>query len=45
MIRLALDLDQPDNTDLAHADLYPQGNPDGIINLQDLLLFLPLLLP
>jgi hypothetical protein len=45
MIRLALDLDQPDITDLAHGDLYPQGNPDGMINLQDLLLFLQLLLP
>jgi hypothetical protein len=45
MVRLALGIVQPDNTDLARGDLYPPGNPDGIINLQDLLLFRQLLLP
>jgi hypothetical protein len=45
MVRLALGLVQPDNSDLAHGDLYPPGNPDGIIKLQDLLVFQQLLLP
>lgn len=45
MVRLVLRLVQPDNTDLAHGDLYPPGNPDGMINLQDLLVFKQLLLP
>jgi len=45
MTRITLGLVQPDNTELAHGDLYPPGNPDGIINLQDLLVFKQLLLP
>jgi len=45
MLRFAFDLAQPDNMHLAHGDLYPSGNPDGIINLQDLLAFWQLLFP
>jgi hypothetical protein len=45
MVRLVLGLLQPDNTDLAHADLYPADYPDGIINIQDLLVFQQLPLP
>ena len=45
MMRLLLGLDQPETTDLAHGDLYPPNNPDGKVNLQDLLMFLQLLLP
>jgi hypothetical protein len=44
MERLVVGLVQPDNTHLAHGDLYPPGNPDGIINIQDLLLFQQLVL-
>lgn len=45
MMRLALGLVQPDNMVLAQGDLYPPGNPDGVISLQDLLVFRPLHLP
>lgn len=45
MLRLVMNLVQPDDTHLAHGDLYPPGNPDGVIGIQDLLLLEQLLLP
>ena len=45
MMRLVLGLVQPDDTYLAHGDLYPAGLPDGIISLQDLLVFQQLYRP
>jgi len=45
MVRLVLGLVQTDNASLAHGDLYPPGSPDGIIDLQDLLVFWQLLSP
>jgi hypothetical protein len=45
MLRLVLGIVQPNNADLAHADLYPTGYPDGLISIQDLLVFQQLLLP
>ncbi len=45
VLRAVLKLIPVDNQMLAHADLYPAGAPDGIIDLRDLLLELKLLLP
>jgi hypothetical protein len=45
MVRIALGLVQPDNADLTHGDLFPPGSPDGIISLQDLVVFQQLLFP
>lgn len=42
--RIALGLFQPTVLEFAHGDLYPPGAPDGIINLQDLILLSEMLL-
>jgi len=44
-VRIALGLLTTTNTHLAHGDLYPAGAPDGVINIQDLVLLQKLLLP
>ncbi|GMQ88403.1 MAG: hypothetical protein BMS9Abin08_1646 [Gammaproteobacteria bacterium] len=44
-VRIVLGLLTTTNTHLAHGDLYPAGAPDGVINIQDLILLQKLLLP
>ena len=36
-MQFVLNIKTPTNADLAHADLYPPGAPDGKINLSDYL--------
>ncbi|NHZ69881.1 MAG: carbohydrate-binding protein, partial [Thermotogales bacterium] len=43
-MRVVLGLLTTTETNLAHGDLYPAGAPDGVINLQDLILLQKLLL-
>ncbi len=40
---MALGMVTPTALELAHGDLYPPGNPDGVFNLQDLVLLHQLL--
>jgi hypothetical protein len=42
MLRIVLDIITPTTIAQAHGDLYPPGAPDGVINMSDLILFLPL---
>lgn len=37
MLRIVLGFVDPGVTHLAHGDIYPEGNPDGVISLQDLM--------
>jgi hypothetical protein len=39
-MQLVLGIKQVTNLELAHADLYPDGAPDGVITLSDYLLLL-----
>lgn len=43
MQRFAIGELTPTDLDLSHGDIYPPGAPDGIINVQDLILHMQLL--
>jgi hypothetical protein len=43
-MRIALGLLTPGTLELSHGDLYPVGNPDGIIDTSDLVLLLQMAL-
>ena len=40
---IVLGIEPATAAELEHGDLYPVGEPDGVINLSDLLLLFPLL--
>ena len=43
--QLSLGLRTAGTIQLAHGDLYAAGAPDGVINLQDVLLLMQLIIP